>query len=238
MFIDKTVTLIGMATPLGLTIAYSLNHLDINKAVRAASNIKRGIDHFVTTLASQNFRIKIIMSDGERGVSSLIPELEALGIGVDISGAGGHVARVERRIRVIKERLRSHVAYHLPFTLSSIGIAMCILYCISRLNYEPHGVREREPSSREEESKADGKKDFRCSFGDYAQCTVPSTDSTMKGGTEDCVVMLPLGNRTGTVRMLSLVTGRLVNRDQFRVLPMPLSVIQRMNEFALKDGRV
>ena len=240
MFVDKTATLIGVATPLGLTIAYSLNHNDMNKAVRAASNIKKGIDHFVTTLASQNFKTKIIMSDGERGVTSLIPELEAKGIEMDISGAGGHVARVERRIRVIKERLRSHVAYHLPFTLSSMGIAMCILYCVSRLNFEPAGVREWGPSPREAfiGRKADGKKDFRCSFGDYAQCTVPTTDSTMKGRTDDCVVMLPLGNRTGTVRMLSLNTGRLVNRDQFKILPMPLSVIQRMNELALKDGRV
>ena len=140
MFIDKTATLIGVATPLGLTIAFSLNHLDMNKAVRAARNIKRGIDHFITTLVSQNFKTKIIMSDGERGVTSLIPELEAIGIEMDISGAGGHVSRVERRIRVIKERLRSQLAYHLPCTLSSMGIAMCILYCISRLNYEPYGV--------------------------------------------------------------------------------------------------
>lgn len=29
-----------------------------------------------------------------------------------------------------------------------------------------------------------------------------------------------------------------VNRDQFKVLPMPLSVIKRMNDLALKDGRV
>ena len=57
----------------------------------------------------------------------------------------------------------------------------------------------------------------------------------MKGRTDDCVVMLPLGNRTG---MLSLATGKLVNRDQFRILPMPLSVIQRLNELAKKDGRI
>ena len=82
----------------------------MNKAVRAARNIKRGIDHFITTLASQNFKTKIIMSDGERGVTSLVSELEAIGIEMDINGAGGYVSRVERRIRVIKERLRSHVA--------------------------------------------------------------------------------------------------------------------------------
>ena len=56
--------------------------------------------------------------------------------------------------------------------------------------------------------------------------------------TEDCVVMLSLGNRTGTVRMMSLTKGRLVNRDQFKILPIPLSVIKRMNELALKDGRL
>ena len=50
--------------------------------------------------------------------------------------------------------------------------------------------------------------------------------------------MLPLGNRTGTVRMLSLSSGRIVSRDQFRILPMPESVIKRMNELALADGRV
>lgn len=93
---------------------------------------------------------------------------------MDISGAGGHVARIERRIRVIKERVRAHVSYHLPFTLSSAGITMCVLYCISRLNYEPAGVREWGPSPREAfiGRKTDGKKDFRCSFGDYAQIRI------------------------------------------------------------------
>ena len=180
------------------------------------------------------------MSDGEGAVVTLVDELGKLGVGVDISGAGGHVARVERRIRVIKERLRAHVSYHLPFTLSSMGIVMCVLYVVSRLNYEPYGEREYGPSPREAfiGRKPDGKRDFRCSFGDYVQCTVPNTDSTLKSRTDDCVVMLPLGNRTGTVRMLSLATGKLVNRYQFVIMPMPESVIKRMNALALADGRV
>ena len=66
---------------------------------------------------------------------------------------------------------------------------------------------------------------------------MPNTDSSLKPRTEDCVVMLPLGNRTGTVRMLSLSTGRMVNCNRFRVMPMPESVIKRMNELALADGR-
>ena len=59
MFIDKIATLIGLATPLGLTIAYSLNNLDMTKAARAAVNIKKGIDHFITIhsrTSRQNFK--------------------------------------------------------------------------------------------------------------------------------------------------------------------------------------
>ena len=124
--------------------------------------------------------------------------------------------------------------------MSTVGIAMCVMYCVSRLNYEPAGLRKWGPSPREAfiGRKPDGKRDFRCSFGDYAQCTVPNTDAGLKGRTEDCVVMPPLGNRTGSVRMLSLSTVRLVNRDQFQILPMPESVIKRLNELALADGRV
>ena len=240
MYLDKLAILVGVATPLGLTIAYSLNTADLKKPARTAAQVKLGISHFIGVLASQNFRASVIMSDGESAVVSLVDELGKLGVEVDISGAGGHVARIERKIRLVKERVRSHVAYHLPFTLSTVGIAMCVLYCISRLNYEPAGLREWGPSPREAfiGRKPDGKRDFRCSFGDYAQCTVTNTDSGMESRTEDCVVMLPLGNRTGSVRMLSLKSGRLVNRDQFRILPMPESVIKRLNDLALADGRV
>lgn len=204
MFIDKIAILIGVATKLGLTIAYSLNNVVIKKSSRAAEHVRKGIAHFLGVLGSQGFKTSVTMSDGEGAVVTLVDELGKLGVEVDISGAGGHVARAERRIRVIKERMRANVSYHLPFTLSSVGIVMCVLYVVSRLNYESYGEREYEPSPREAFIGIHGKRDFRCSFGDYAQCTVPNTDSTLKSRTEDCVVMLPLGNRTGTVRMLSL----------------------------------
>ena len=44
MFIDEIATLIGLATPLRLTMAYSLKNLDMNKAARAAVNIKKELN--------------------------------------------------------------------------------------------------------------------------------------------------------------------------------------------------
>ena len=43
------------------------------------------------------------MSDEEGAVNSLVDELRRLGVEVDVSGAGGYVARIERKIRIIRD---------------------------------------------------------------------------------------------------------------------------------------
>jgi hypothetical protein len=237
MFVRKLAILIGVSTPLDLTLATSLTSLDMQKPSRAADTVRRGIQYFLGVLQSQGFEAKLIMSDGEGAVAKLKTELNLLGVEVDTSGAGGHVARVERRIQVVKERMRTHI-HHLPFALSQLALSMLALYCVSRLNYEPSSIRDWGASPRELflGRKADAKRDFRCAFGDYVQSTVAETDNSMKARTEDCIALLPTGNRTGSVRMLSLATGKIVTRDQFRILPMSISVIQLLNRMAAADG--
>jgi Reverse transcriptase (RNA-dependent DNA polymerase) len=234
MFVKKLAILIGVSTPLDLTLATSLTSLDLLKPSRAAEAVRRGIQYFLGVLHSQGFSAKLIMSDGEGAIAKIRTELNLLGVEVDISGAGGHVARVERRIQVVKERMRTHM-HHLPFALSFQCLTMLALYCVSRLNYEPSSTREWGASARELflGRKADAKRDFRCAFGDYVQSTVPETSNDMRARTEDCVVMLPTGNRTGSVKMLSLATGKIVTRDQFKILPTSMSVIQAL---AAADG--
>ena len=48
--------------------------------------------------------------------------------------------------------------------------------------------------------------------------------------------MLPKVNRTGSVKMMSIGTGKLVIRDQFTILPMPSSVFDKLNEMAAAEG--
>ena len=174
--------------------------------------------YFFSVLASQSFKTPLLMVDGEGSISKIIPELNVIGMEVDVSGDGGHVKRVERRIQVVKERVRTHIHY-LPYALPLIALSMCVLYCVSRLNYQPTHVRDGGVCPRETflGRKSDGKRDFRCAFGDYVMSTVPTTDNSMRPRTEDCVVMFPTGNRTGSVKMLSLATGKIVTRDQFRI---------------------
>ena len=81
---------------------------------------------FLGVLGSQGFKTSVIMNDGEGAVITLVDELGKLGVDVDVSGAGGHVARIERRIRVIKERLCVHV--YICLSRYRVWVSLCV-YC-------------------------------------------------------------------------------------------------------------
>jgi Reverse transcriptase (RNA-dependent DNA polymerase) len=237
MFVDSIPSLIGVATPLDLVLAVSLKSTDMDKAQRTAAAIKDGLDTMVGTMSSQGFAITAIFSDGEGAVGKIRNHLNSLGIELDISGAGGHVARVERKIQMIKERARCHMTGRLPFTLTALGISMLVLYCVSRLNYQKSGVTGGCPREEFSGRRVDGSRDFRAAFGDYVLCTVPETKNNMESRVTDGYVVLPTGNRTGSVKVYNIATQRIITRDQFKVCPMPESVIQCLNNQALAEGR-
>jgi hypothetical protein len=56
MFIQKLAVLIGVATPLDLTLATSLSSLDLLRPSRAADIVKKGLQYFLGVLSSQNLR--------------------------------------------------------------------------------------------------------------------------------------------------------------------------------------
>ena len=239
MYLESTAILIAVSTPLDMTLAVSLIRLDTGKASRAAPVVKPALCEMISILKSRNFLVHVIMSDGEGAIGKMRFELMALGIEVDVSAAGGHVARIERRIQMVKERARAHICGRLPFTLTELGNTYLALYCVSRINCQQSGSRPGGLSPRELFSgrRVDGTLDFRAAFGDYAVYTVPNTDNTMTSRTDDCIVMLPTHSRTGSFKMLSLATGKVVTRDQFKILPMPQSVIATLNAMAVREGK-
>ena len=146
---------------------------------------------------------------------------------------------MERRIRTIKKRVRAHIACKLPYSLTALGIAMLVLFCVSRYNFQMSELRDDGASPRELFTRraVSGELDFRLGFGEFCQCTVPNTDNSMSGRTEDCISVLPPGNRSGSVKMMSIETGHIVTRDQFRVVPMTPYIISQLNKPAEKEGR-
>jgi hypothetical protein len=142
-------------------------------------------------MTGQGFAVTNIFSDDERAIGKLKYHLNSLGIELDISGVGGHVARIERKIQMIKERARCHMTGRLPFTLTALGISMLILYCVSRLNFQKSGVTGGCPPEEFSGRRVDGSKDFRSAFGDYVVCTVPETENNLEPRITDGYVVLP-----------------------------------------------
>ena len=239
LFLDNTAILIAVFTPLDMTLAASLIRLDTDKTTRAAAIVKPALEEMISILRSRNFLVHLIMSDDEGAIGKMRLDLMALRIEVDVSAAGGHVVRIERRNQMVKERARAHICGRLPFTLNDLCNTYLVLYCVSRINCQQSGSRPGGLSPKELISgrRVDGTLDFRAAFGDYAVCTVPKTDNTMSSRTEDCIVLLPTHNRTRSFKMLSLNTGKIITRDQFKILPMPQSVIQTLNAMAAKEGK-
>jgi hypothetical protein len=59
----------------------------------------------------------------------------------------------------------------------------------------------------------------------------------MESRVTDGYVVLPTGNRTGSVKVYNIATQRIITRDQFKICPMPASVIRCLNGQALAEGR-
>jgi hypothetical protein len=175
MFVDQVSTVVAVAHPLELTFGVSLDRSILGKALRTAEAVKKRIDIILATLASRNFQVSMIISDGEGAISKLKPYLNNLGVEVDTSGAGGHVVRIERRIRTIKERLRSHICGRIPFVMNILILIYLILFVISRLNIEHTSARPGGITPRESFFRTEGCGGKGLSGGLWGLCTVYTT---------------------------------------------------------------
>jgi hypothetical protein len=66
---------------------------------------------------------------------------------------------------------------------------------------------------------------------------VPQTTNSPTARVEEAIVMLPTGNRTGSVKFLNIRRNKIVTREEFKILPIPPYVITAMNELAIRGGR-
>jgi hypothetical protein len=91
MFLDQVSTLVAVAYPLDLTFGVTLDRTITGKASAAAEHVKICLVIILSTLKARNFSVSVIYSDGEGAIAKLKSQLNAVGIEVDISGAGGAI---------------------------------------------------------------------------------------------------------------------------------------------------
>ena len=238
MFVASAVFLVSVATPLSLT---GVSHLGFGKGSKSTEAIKKGLSEQMDNLARRNYKVTLVVCDGESAVVCIKEYLASRGAMLEQSGSGTHVPVVERKIREIKERARAIVST-LAFRLCAHLVPHLILYCVSRINLAPHkgaagGVS---PTELLLGMKPSYGKSLSLKFGDYVETRErdqSDRNSVFKPRTRACIALRPSGNLHESWRFLSLDSGAVVVRDSYVVLPTPDVVIRKMNLIAFRDKK-
>lgn len=218
--------LVGVLAPMGLILYAHLKD-------ESAPTTSAGIQLFVAKAKSRGFDVTGVHTDPGGELAASKPAIDATGREMNIVGPGQHVAVAERAGRTIKERVRAHENGP-PYTMCRALLILCVLFCVTTLSFQPRqgNVDILSPQEAFSGQKMDSSRDLRFSFGEYAQATYPTTDRSMKARPHGCIVGTPFGNRAGSVTMMSLASGELVTRDNFKIVPMLDNVIAHLEKLA------
>jgi hypothetical protein len=173
--------------------------------------------------------------DGEfEKLKDILPTVEC-----NTAAAKEHVCEAERSIRTVKEKTRGLIGI-LPFDNIPWRMKIEFLYFIVLwLNAFPVKTGVSVIYSPWELLvcwRLDYKKHCRVLPGTY--CKVhdePLPSNMMVPQTHKGIALGPTGNLEGTVKFYCLNTGQVLKRHSFTPLPMPDSVIQRVNTIGLKE---
>ena len=159
------------------------------------------------------------------------------GIAVEAVGNNEHVPIVERKIRVIKERVRG-IINTLPYRLPTKLLPLLVLFCVNRINMTPSiaAANGASPWERFYGKKIDYKKNLRAAFGEYCQAHTNMADNTLSPRTTGGLTMYDTGNGQGTWYIYNLNTDRLIRRNKFTILPIPDIVINHLNNMRDTEG--
>jgi hypothetical protein len=183
----------------------------------------------------KGFQIMTITADNEFApLAELLYELPGAPT-LNLTSANEHEPFIERRIRVVKERVRS-IRHSLPF--KSIPIRMLthmIFFAVKMLNNFPvkGGISTEYSPKTIMSGQTLNYKQCSLPFGTY--CQVHEEDgqrNSLAARTQGAISLGPSTNRQGGQLFYSLNTGKVISRRSYTTLPMPENVITRINELA------
>jgi hypothetical protein len=180
----------------------------------------------------RGFRVTFITGDGEFASLEQFTNLLVGAPRLNLTSANEHEPFIERRIRVVKERVRS-IRHSLPFqTIPKVILTHMVFYAVKLLNYFPvkGGVSEiYGPKAIMSGEVLDFKK-FSLPFGSYCQVHEEKLPrNSLVGRTLGAISLGPSGNAQGGHRFFTLNTSRVITRRSWDAIPMPQSVVDRVN---------
>jgi Reverse transcriptase (RNA-dependent DNA polymerase)/Zinc knuckle len=205
---------------------------------KSAKVVLKAIQQIKQIYAKRGFNLHTLVMDGE--FECLRPSLAAMSVTLNITSRDEHVPEAERRIRVIKERVRA-IWNTLPFDRMPARMVIEMVYCCNFwLNCFPaaDGISDTlSPRAIVDGTNIDFKKHCKVQFGDYVQTHEPH-DNSMVPRTTGAIALRPTGNDQGGHFFYSLTSGKRINRSHWTRLPMPEDVIKHVHRLARRDRMV
>jgi hypothetical protein len=229
MYVNSEPYLITVSDPLNLT---TVDHLPTYSPSKSKSSkvLEKSLGDQLRQYKGEGFHVHSVTCDNESALVSLKSVINSLGAKLSTTGVNSHsVAIVDRKIRFIKERIRS-IIHGLPFPLPPSLMKYCVYFATSRINLIRHSETSDKISPLElfTGRRTDFKIDLRVAFGDYVQVHTPHSSNNMDPRSTGCIALLPTGNKNGSVLFYSLATGKVITRDHWTPLPTPEEVVQQM----------
>jgi hypothetical protein len=200
---------------------------------RSVEEVMKAVKEINMFYMGRGFQIRTIHADGEFEVFKPLIESLPGGPRLNLATAKEHVPEIERRIRTVKERVRS-VRASLPFNMIPVLLLIhMVLHTVKMLNHFPTkaGISDLlSPPQIMTGETLNYKKHLSLQFGQYCQVheeDEPRNNQTPR--TQGAICLGPTGNLQGGYKFMSLKTGMKIARRSWDVIPMPDTVIKRVN---------
>ena len=163
---------------------------------------------------------------------------------LNTTAAREHVGEIERGIRFLKERSRCVISDLRVAGFQYFAkwiVVHCVYFVVMMVNAIPaeDGISEKlSPREIVTGRTIDFVTDCRAMFGAYVEASYDHiVTNTMSERRHACVCLGPSGNLQGSIKCLDLMTGKVVRRRTFDVLPYPDRVLKLVNAMG-KMGKV
>ncbi|MDP2815610.1 MAG: reverse transcriptase domain-containing protein, partial [Rectinemataceae bacterium] len=233
MSISGMMWLIAVVDDLGLTMVTFLSN-------KGAIAIRDSVVSFIDYCKSHGWVVSL-RCDNER---SFIKAIELLAtrarfITSEIVSPGSHVPIVERKIRTIKEKVRS-VINGLPYDVPKFLLKWIVDSVVRTSNmltdksvFTKVGDF-RSPRERFTGKRTDVAKHVRLAVGQYVHTydTNNANPSSMQSRSLGCICLGSLANDAGTYSFWNLASNSIIHRSSWVIVPISDIVVKTINDYA------
>ena len=229
MFLDGIPFLIAISRDIKLITCFVLDD-------RSAPTLLVALRKMIVSYAESGFKVRTLLTDGERGFVALGDSLREIGVELNLSSKNDHAPEAERAIRLIKERFRATVNM-LPYTTLPTALKVqLVYYSVFWVNNVPKrtGISQTmSPREIVKGRKLDYKRDCALEFGAYVQMHEKDLPTnSMRPRTTGAICVGPSGNAQGDMFFYSLSTQKVRQCGSWTELPVPAEVITHLESIA------